>query len=106
MQFSLDGEWEQVVRITGPAHNLLGLRIGRASSEPAIETLGGDEDAGVISRDDVVRQVLQGVADANLEAGSGYGVEAIRYVVTDTPSPTVYRFLAKALIDKRIKSEE
>jgi hypothetical protein len=38
MQFVRDGDWYLATRITGPTHNLLGLRFGQPrGSHPAIE---------------------------------------------------------------------
>jgi hypothetical protein len=44
MQFVRDGDWYLATRITGPTHNLLGLRFGQPrGSHPAIErsSVGG-----------------------------------------------------------------
>jgi hypothetical protein len=102
MQFSRDDEWYQVVRITGPTHNLLGLKFGeREVSQPIIEAISVDDGEATIIADTIKQQVLEGVAEANAEARTDYKVVAIRYVVTDTPSSSIYRSLAKALVEQR-----
>lgn len=54
MQFSRDGDWYQAVRITGPSHNLLALKLGEPSaSVPIVERLSISNEAPVIDSDDV-----------------------------------------------------
>ena len=98
MHFSRDNEWYQISRITGPTHNKLGLKFGQSKGSPTIETLSVDDGEATIVTDVVQQQVLQGVAEANAEFGTDYHVAAIRYVVNDTPSSSVYRLLARSLI--------
>jgi hypothetical protein len=101
MQFSRDREWYQVIRITSPTHNLLGLKFGeREVSQPIIEALSVDDGEATIIADTVKQQVFEGVAEANAEAETSYKVVAIRYVVTDSPSSSIYRSLAKSLIER------
>lgn len=101
MQFSRDGEWYQVVRITGPTHNLLGLKLGGLDSpEPIVEPLSVSHEAPVIDAEDVQRQVLEGVTEANAQLGTDYQVKAIRFVRTDTPSSSIYRSLAKVIVEQ------
>lgn len=101
MQFSRDGEWYQVVRITGPSHNLLALRFDElGTSGPVVERLSISNEAPMIEADDVQSQVLDGVAEANTELGTNYQVAAIRFVTTDTPSSDIYRSLAKVIVEQ------
>ena len=98
MDFSRDQEWYQISRITGPTHNKLGLKFGQSEGLPTIEALSvGDGEAKIVA-EVVQQQVLEGVAEANAEFGTDYHVAAIRYVVTDTPSSSVYRMMAISLI--------
>src|SRR5262245_56688059 len=101
MQFSRDGDWYQVVRISGPTHNLLGLRFARRSGMPPVVVRSSvSNEAPTIEADDVQRQVLEGVAEANAKLGTDYQVAEIRFVTTDTPSPSTYRLLAKRLLEE------
>ena len=101
MQFSRDGEWYQVIRITGPSHNLLALQFDApGASGPTVERLSVSNEAPVIEADDVKSQVLDGVAEANAYLGTAYSVAAIRFVTTDTPSLSIYRSLAKVIVEQ------
>lgn len=101
MQFSKDGEWYQAITITGPTHNLLALKLDESTSqEPLVERLSVSNEAPLIDADDVQKQVLAGVADANAQLGTQYGVAALRFVTTDTPSPIIYRSLAKVIVEQ------
>lgn len=100
MQVTRDRDWYQVVRITGPSHNLLALRLSDAGDQqPAIERVLMSGEASVIEGDDVQKQVLEGVHEANAQFGTNYKVTAIRFVATDTPSSGVYRTMAKAIVE-------
>ena len=72
MQFSRDHEWYRVVRVTGPTHNLLGLKFGERGRQPEIEALSVEDGDATIIADGVKQQVLEGVAEANAEAGTNY----------------------------------
>ncbi len=101
MQFSRDGDWYQVIRITGPSHNLLGLKFGEPDSpQPVVERLSVSNEASVIEADDVKRQVLEGLSEANAQLGTEYQVAAIRFVTTDTPSSNIYSSLARILVEQ------
>lgn len=101
MQFSKDGDWLQVIRITGPSHNLLSLKLGEIdAAKPIVERLSVSNEAPVIEAEDVERQVLEGVAQTNALLGKRYQVKAIRFVTTDTPSPNIYCSLAKAILEQ------
>jgi hypothetical protein len=59
----------------------------------------------VVEADDVLRQVLEGLSEANAELGTNYQVAAIRFVTDDTPSSSTYRFLAKSIVE-RVASQD
>jgi hypothetical protein len=101
MQFSRDGDWYQVIRITGPSHNLLALKLGELGApEPIVERLSVSNEAPAIDAEDVQRQVLEGVTEANAQFGTDHQVTAIRFVTTDTPSSSIYRSLAKVIVEQ------
>ena len=105
MQFSKDGEWYQVVRITGPAHNLLALKFGEpGTSVLIVDRLSISNEAATIDGDDVQLQILEGVAEANTQLGTSYVATAIRFVTTDTASPDVYRFLARTIVEHKVQT--
>ena len=100
MQFSRDGDWYQVARITGPTHNMLGLKLCEPqATRPIIEAISAVEEARVVDPDDVQRQVLEGVSQANAQLGTNFQVAAIRFITTDTPSSSIYGALAKVIVE-------
>lgn len=100
MHFSRNGDWYHAHRITGPSHNLLALRFDEPDAAGlVVEPLSVSNEPPAIEADDVQRQVLAGIAEANLRLGTSYNVAAIRFVATDTPSPKIYNFLAKAIVE-------
>lgn len=102
MQFVLDGDVYKVARVTGPAHNFLGVRLGIPLKEIEVVQLGrmGDERHQV-NKDSVVTQVEQGLLEANHELEKTYTISGIFFVVSDSPSDVDYKYLTKELI-KRI----
>lgn len=103
MQFSRDGDWRQVIRIAGPSHNLLALKMGKlGASGPNVERISVGKEAPVSDADDVRRQVLEGATEANAQLGTDQ-VTAIRFVTTDTPSSTIYRSLVKVIVELSAK---
>jgi hypothetical protein len=104
MQFVRDGDWYLATRITGPTHNLLGLRFGQPhGSHPAIERSSVGGGSPIIEADDVLKQVLDGLSDANTKLGTDYRVAAIRFITDDTPSSSAYRFLAKSIVERMVR---
>jgi hypothetical protein len=100
-----DGQVYKVARVTGPTHNFLGLVLSLNSTPtvPRVETMAVealDVTAATIPKDEVVRQVLKGVAEANEEYGTQFRVDVIQYVPTDSRDDLVYMSLAKAIIEE------
>ena len=101
MQFVQDGDWYFATRTAGPTHNLLGLRFGQPSGlHPAIERSSVGGGSPKIEANEVLRQVLEGLSNANAELGTDYQVAAIRFVSDDSPSASTYRFLAKSIVER------
>lgn len=109
MQFSQDDKWHQVVRITGPNHNLLGIELSEreAGFSPTVELLptGQEQSSYPIAPEDVRREVIGGVSEANAQLGTNYRVARIRYVPSDTPPVDVYYYLAKSLIERLARQD-
>jgi hypothetical protein len=102
MHFSTDGTFYNVARITGPTHNLLGIRFAgrrRREGDPSIEALR-DVPAPKLAADEVLREVLTGVAEANARNGTVYAVEVVRFVPDDTPPVSIYRVLAAEIVGR------
>ena len=98
MHFSRSDDTVEVVRITGPTHNLLRLELGTAPG--AIEVQNLDESGPVQLRaDEVEREVLCGIAEANAQFGTNIAVRGICYAASDSPPVSTYRLLAYALVE-------
>ena len=98
MQFIFDSGLYKVARITGPAHNLLAIRL--TDSDGTIEVtplpIKSNEEPQVEFQD-VLTQVKSGLASVNKELEKEYCISEIQYVPSDTNSPVVYEMLTKEL---------
>ena len=102
MQFILDGDIYKIARITGPKHNLLGVRFSETIDK--VETIllpTKDGEPQNIEPQDVLREVEEGLNIVNLELNKQYFVSEIYYIPSDTKPVSVYSFLIQELI-KRI----
>ena len=104
MRFSKRDDIYQVSRITGPAHNLLRLELGTEgeAADPVVEALELDRAAPATGLDpDVIRkEVLAGIATANIGSSGRHAVRKIQYVKSDTPSEGVYELLARSIVER------
>lgn len=101
MHFSTDGRFHKVVRITGPRHNLLAIEFAELGSAPVprIEVLR-PAARPTLQGEDVLKQVLAGVADANSRWSTRHAVRTVGFVPDDTPPATIYRDLAASIVDR------
>jgi hypothetical protein len=98
MQYVFDGQFYKVVKVTGPRHNLLGLSFGECA-EPAVIALGDDKSHAIVA-EEVLQQVISGVDDMNAKLGTTYLVKQIQFVLSDTPSNSIYRELAQSIVKR------
>lgn len=101
MQFIRIGEFLAVSRVTGPAHNLLQLKVTTAPvASSACEPLPaiGSHAPSLLNEALVVAAVAAGLSEANARFGTSYAASHIRYVVDDSFPESVYAHLASALI--------
>ena len=100
MQFSRNGRWLMVSRITGPTHNLLQVDFTQTEGAPSIEALPSIHamPAKPLEAGQVLQQVIAGVDAANRELGTSYRASAVRFVADDSRPESVYRELAFALV--------
>lgn len=101
MQFTQIGEFLAVSRITGPAHNLLQLKVTTAPvAAPACDALPaiGKHAPSQLNEALVVAAVAAGLSEANARLGTSYAASHIRYVVDDSLPESVYAHLAAALV--------
>ena len=91
MRYSINGDFYRVTRVTGPAHNLLGLSFTKVTPETVgVERLGSPSEHA-IDEDQLKRAVLSGVDHANASLQTDFHVSRIHYVPTDTPGPAECR---------------
>jgi len=86
--------------VTGPGCVLVSLRFGRTPHKGPWVTIRAAREAPIDPRMDVdayVAEVMDGVADANSELGSGIEVEEIEIVPDDFPTRGQVRHCAKTL---------
>lgn len=99
MQFIKERDYYKVVRITGPSHNLLSIRLSSEECDPVITPLPVFDGAPTeIAEDDVYRQVVDGLNSINELLGSRYFISEIQFVPSDTKSGSVYYDLIRALL--------
>lgn len=108
MTFSvIDGRF-YVSRITGPTHNLLGLRLSKQpASGVTIVKLPPVHPGRHNPMDEAQLQaaVMAGIGAANRECGTKWHVAEIAYVEDDTPMYSQYQICANAVV-KRLASGE
>jgi hypothetical protein len=105
MQYYKNDDWYEVIRITGPTHNLLGLRISDQVSDgtPDVEAISGHAAATPQFESALREQVMAGVEQANAELATDFHVAAIRYLGSDTLDLATYRYLAERVIARVAK---
>jgi hypothetical protein len=102
MQFVIDDGVYKVARITGPQHNMLGIRLADSAGDVRVISLPVKNEGLVrIDGENVARQVRSGLLKANDELTKEYYISEIQFVSTDTYSSEVYELLTIELI-KRI----
>ena len=103
MQFSFDGEIYKVARITGPAHNYLGLAFMPPGTNGTVqvEPIALKPDEPVRLRADEVRDsVMKGIDEANAELGTSYRPSRIQFVLGDSRPAEIYRMLARRIVER------
>jgi hypothetical protein len=107
MQFIKRGDCLTVVRITGPSHNILGLELRSDSTHSSITVASLKESTrpNSLSPEDVKKNVLLGVAEANHQLGTAYFVKRIEFIPDDSPPAKIYYALAKSIIERLVANE-
>lgn len=106
MQFLFDGEFYKAIKITGPKHNLLGLRFTSANDiikKLEVIALQKDKNSAVtITVDEVKNQVMKGLDEINEELNTNYKIIQIQFIPSDTASTTVYKELTKEIVKQLV----
>lgn len=102
MTYTRDDNLHRIVRITGPAHNLLGIEFGDGGlADCTVERLGpAERQTGQLNDDEVKAWVLGAVATANAEFGAHLVVRRIQYVADDTRDANAYAAMARELVSR------
>lgn len=101
MQYIYDDGIYKVVRITGPKHNFLGIKLANAETKIKITTLPiKDYETSKIDADDVLNQVNEGLIVINEHLGKKYYLSEVQFIPSDTMPSDVYKFLIQELIVK------
>lgn len=101
MRISGIEEMLQTSLITGPTHNFLRLTFaprGNGLDQPVIVV---DQPPARLAEHEVCAAVLQGSDDAGGLRDLGLCIASILYVGPDTPTPSVYQYMAKALVGQK-----
>lgn len=112
MQFAKRGDLDIVTRISGPSHHLLGLVLSPVfrSETPVVERVSFDHPEPEVEpfdpENNLCRDVLTAVEEANGRWGTHFGITTIRYCADDPPVAGIYRRLAQALIEHVISEQE
>ncbi|NMO21076.1 hypothetical protein HPC49_48015 [Pyxidicoccus fallax] len=100
MHFSQANGVYRVVRVTGPKHNLLGLRLAPRDEGGSVEVI--DLETGRspprLAPEDVKTAVLRGLQRANDSFATHYRPLRIEFVGSDSPPAGAYEELAFALV--------
>lgn len=101
MRVSRDGDLYRGSHITGPTHNYLGLRLQQSGGVAVVTVLppvGECHHHGGLEAEEVREWIFEGIARANDELGSDYGVAYAEIVENDSRRPEVYSELARRII--------
>ena len=106
MKFFQKGDIYQVVRITGPTHNVLGIALAddRESAEITVNELSlSGQEIRYLDATAVRDSVMSGVKEGNARFGTAYRVGRIEFCPSDSPPDDVYRFLAASIIERLVR---
>ena len=101
MRVSFEGDLYRGSHISGPTHNYLGLRLkpNRGVAEVTVLPPAGEcRHHDGLAADEVRQWISEGVARANDELGTDYGVSYAEVVENDSRRPEVYSELARRIV--------
>jgi len=111
MNFSKNGEFDVITRVTGPHHHYLGLVL-RTDSGTALAEAEDLSPSPVNAPVDWARveqlrsEVSRGVGSANERLGTSYQASGIRFCSSDPPLKDVYRILTEELVQHVARSRD
>jgi hypothetical protein len=101
MRVSQSGGLYRASHISGPAHNYLGMRLQETRGIADVTVLpptGGCCHDVSLAAQEVREWISDGVARANDELGTDYGIAYAEVVENDSRRPEVYSELARRII--------
>jgi hypothetical protein len=103
VQFIDNAPFYKLVRITGPKHNLLVLKLSptMSSDEIVVERLDvANHCADPISADEVRSQVVRAAEEFLMASGPSISIELIQYLAGDSRPVDVYYEMAKEILKR------
>ena len=112
MQFTKIGDLDVVTRISGPNHHFLGVGLStrEAPSTPVLERVALEIDDVTVepsdAPNDLRREVMEAVSEANRRLGTDFKVTKIRYCADDASVPGIYGRLARYLVEHVAREQD
>lgn len=107
MRFSRFGDVYRVQRVSGPTHNMLGVRFAENPvAKPSVRSISEENaDRQRLRAEDVARHVLAGIDRANSAFKLRIYPAEIEFVLSDTPPADIYALLAYKLIENMLEKK-
>ena len=104
MQFVDEYPVLKLARITGPHHNFLSIRFSEKelTESPVIEDIDPQKKEKGLIKEEVLEQVMFGVALMSSEMNQKYYVEKVEFLSGDTQPVSIYKYLATEIV-RRVK---
>ncbi|HEY4082290.1 MAG TPA: hypothetical protein VGM81_16485 [Burkholderiaceae bacterium] len=104
MQFIENAPFYKLVRITGPQHNLLVLKLASSAVDVAVERLDADRACpNPIEAEAVLEQVVRAMQDYESEGGNRRFFELVQYLAGDSRPVETYYMMTREIL-KRLDS--
>lgn len=101
MQFINNSPIYKIVRVTGPTHNILVLRLSSAAvtAPVRVEALDGSQDCpNPIGAHEVLENVVNAIRDWEIASGKIYFLESIQYIASDSRPADIYYKMAQEVL--------
>lgn len=89
----------KAARITGPAHNLLGLKLALSDEAPRLIDLEDKKEGKFLDVSKLQTSVTLGLIEANANFGKNIKLSEIYYVSSDTEDYDIYHHLTFKIIE-------
>lgn len=106
MKFYTDGIFYKAVRITGPAHNYLSLAFADNTPLDSIKIERTNSTSSGLDECVIVRNIVEGVAEANERFAAAFKISTIQYAGDDSPPEEIYKYLAMEIVGRLANKKE